>query len=546
MNRVALYIRLSVEDNGKDSDSIANQLKLGQEYLADHPSLQLIDTYIDNGYTGTNFDRPEFNRMLQDAQSAKIDCIVVKDLSRLSRNYIEAGEFLEKICPFLGIRFISINDNYDTNTLTATDELGLSIRNIINDYYAKDISKKVSSALENRMLQGIYIGNWAPYGYLLDPDGRGHLLPDPQTAPIVLQIYQWRAEGMSYMGINHQLNNLSIPSPSEYKRQQGIDTNHNKRSKTILWNKHMIKLILSDEVYRGHLVQRKNHQNLARGISYHTSTEQEIIRVENTHEPIVPESLFAKVQELNINVKKNTKTNYGKYAHLPQGNNIFKGKFVCTDCGSVMKLYRSFNTQKTRAYFTFKCPTAEEHRGLSCAKRRIKQEVLEQTILTAIQTQINLFLDENAAIAQLIAQKKQERKPAINQSTPAALKQKLEKKRSLFTGLYIDYKKGILTKDEYLTAKQLYSEQIKSLEQELQDVESKQHTQETNLFATHQWIQLVQQYAHAESLTEDMVRAFIQQIRLSADGTVAITFRFADEFMRLSEQKEALQNGIAG
>ena len=202
MNRVALYIRLSVEDNGKDSDSIANQLKLGQEYLADHPSLQLIDTYIDNGYTGTNFDRPEFNRMLQDAQSAKIDCIVVKDLSRLSRNYIEAGEFLEKICPFLGIRFISINDNYDTNTLTATDELGLSIRNIINDYYAKDISKKVSSALENRMLQGIYIGNWAPYGYLLDPDGRGHLLPDPQTAPIVLQIYQWRAEGLIPIIIN--------------------------------------------------------------------------------------------------------------------------------------------------------------------------------------------------------------------------------------------------------------------------------------------------------------------------------------------------------
>lgn len=185
--RTAVYLRLSVEDNGKkDADSLDNQRELLLSYVADRPYLELIEIYEDNGWTGTDFDRPAFQRMLEDAQKGKINCIVVKDLSRLGRNYVEAGNYLEKVFPFLNLRFIAVNDNYDSASLTSGEHLGATLKNVVNDIYAKDISRKSCSALKMKRVKGEYIGNYAPYGYLKDPQDKNHLIVDPETAPIVV------------------------------------------------------------------------------------------------------------------------------------------------------------------------------------------------------------------------------------------------------------------------------------------------------------------------------------------------------------------------
>ena len=216
--RTALYVRLSVEDNGKDADSIENQIAFLESYVSGCPDLSKVELFVDNGYTGTNFQRPEFNRMMETVQAGVIDCIVVKDLSRLGRNYIETSQFVEKICPFYGLRFIAVNDSFDTSAVTNAAQLSMALSNIVNDYYAKDISRKVTSALQTKMERGDYIGNYAPHGYCKDPENKNHLVIDPETAPVIRQIFQWRSEGVSYMGINRRLNEAGIPSPGQYRQ----------------------------------------------------------------------------------------------------------------------------------------------------------------------------------------------------------------------------------------------------------------------------------------------------------------------------------------
>ena len=258
---VAIYARLSVEDNGKDSDSIESQIEYLEDFIANDPTMRKVAVYIDNGFTGTNFMRPEFQRMIDAARLGDINCVVVKDLSRLGRNYVETGEFLEKVCPFIGLRFIAVNDNYDSEAVTNNSQLAASLSNIINDFYAKDISRKVFSALKTKMENGEYIGAWEKYGYLKDPDNKNRLIVNPETAPIVQQIFLWRSEGMSYMGINKKLNEMDIPSPGQYKADRGIVTNNNQKKRKILWNKHIVTDILKDITYIGHRV-------FSRGIKY--------------------------------------------------------------------------------------------------------------------------------------------------------------------------------------------------------------------------------------------------------------------------------------
>ena len=194
---VAIYARLSVEDNGKGSDSIESQIEYLEAFIANDPTMRKVAVFIDNGFTGTNFMRPEFQRMIEAARHGDINCIVVKDLSRLGRNYVETGEFLEKVCPFIGLRFIAVNDHYDSEMASANSQLVASLSNIINDFYAKDISRKVYSAIKAKMENGEYIGSWEKYGYLKDPEDKNRLIVNPETAPIVQQIFGWRSEGIS-------------------------------------------------------------------------------------------------------------------------------------------------------------------------------------------------------------------------------------------------------------------------------------------------------------------------------------------------------------
>lgn len=543
--KTALYVRLSVEDNGKESDSVENQTALLEEYVANHPHLKKTALFVDNGYTGTDFLRPEFTRMMEAVQDGLVDCVVVKDLSRLGRNYIETSQFIEKICPFCGLRFIAVNDTYDTATVTSEGQLSASLSNIVNDYYAKDISRKVTSALRAKMERGDYIGNYAPHGYRKDPENKNHLLIDPETAPVIQQIFEWRAEGISYMGICKLLNDAGIPSPGQYKLNQGIETNNNKKKRTVLWNKHKITEILKDIVYIGHLAQKKGSQCLYGGIPYHITSEEEWIVVKNTHEPLISEELFEKVQQINNAVLERQKANTGKYDHLPKEKNIYGKKFTCADCGAIMKLTRSFSTKKDKVYFTFKCPTYAEHGSRGCSDIKMRKADLDEAVFTFIKSQMDVFIDMENTLRRLLAMKKAKLKQNNTQQEIKALRQKLANKQSLLSGLYVDLKEGMLSQDEYGHHREIITADIKALETNLAELENAKNETEEQITGEMKWKFMIQRFYDATEMTAEMADAFIESMKLHEDGSLEIKLSYMDEFAALMNTCERLRKEVA-
>lgn len=541
--RTALYARLSVEDNGKEADSIENQIALLESYISGCPDLSRVELFADNGYTGTNFHRPEFNRMMEAVQSGVIDCIVVKDLSRLGRNYIETSQFIEKICPFYGLRFIAVNDGFDTATVTDTAQMSMALSNIVNDYYAKDISRKVTSALQTKMERGDYIGNYAPHGYCKDPENKNHLVIDPETAPVIRQIFQWRAEGVSYMGINRRLNEAGIPSPGQYRLEHGIETNNNRKGRSVLWNKHMVTEILKNIVYIGHLAQKKGSQCLYAGIPYHITGEDEWIVVEHTHEPIISKELFEAVQKINRESAERSRANSGKYAYLPREKNIFGKKLTCAECGAVMKLHRSFSTKRDKAYFTFKCPTYAEHGSKGCSDVKKRKADLDVTVFSFIKAQMAVFIDMEHTLQSLLAAKTGSVEQGRTKSKRRLLQQKLENKKSILSGLYVDYKEGLLSRQDYLFTRERIDSAIHEIETELAEQESSKTrgllTGETK------WKHMVQKYQNATELSQEMVEAFVETIKLHKDGSLEIKLNYMDEFAALIDACEQIQKESA-
>ena len=543
--QTAIYARLSREDNLSNSDSIENQIALLERYIDARPYLQLADIFADNGFTGTDFERPEWQRLMEAVQQRKINCIIVKDLSRLGRNYIETGEFLEKICPFFGIRFIAVNDNFDTDTAEANGQLSVSLSNIINDYYAKDISRKVTSALRSKMEKGEYIGSWEKYGYVKSPENKNQLIVNPETAPVVRMIYQWRSEGMSYMGINKRLNDMGIPSPGQYKADRGIVTNNNQKPRKILWNKHMVTDILKDITYLGHLAQRKTTQCLYAGIPFSRTEEQDWIQVENTHEAIIEPELFEKVQEINKKAAAAQKANRGKYDHLPKAKNIYGKKFTCADCGSVMKLVRSISTNKDKVYFTFKCPAHEEHGARACTAKRMRKADVDEAVLSSIKAQFELFLDCREALDSLLKAKKKQVKKAGKSDQAKELKKQLEKKKSVFSGLYRDLREGLIDDQDYAQTREILMEDISRLEKQLAELKSAKAEYEEPLQEAKIWETLIEKYAHAEEISEELADAMIESMQMNGDNSLSIQFRYMDSFQAVLDTVKILRKEVA-
>lgn len=543
--QAAIYARLSREDNLSNSDSIENQIALLERYIDARPYLQLADIFADNGFTGTDFERPEWQRLMEAVQQRKINCIIVKDLSRLGRNYIETGEFLEKICPFFGIRFIAVNDNFDTDTAEANGQLSVSLSNIINDYYAKDISRKVTSALRSKMEKGEYIGSWEKYGYVKSPENKNQLIVNPETAPVVRMIYQWRSEGMSYMGINKKLNDMGIPSPGQYKADRGIVTNNNQKPRKILWNKHMVTDILKDITYLGHLAQRKTTQCLYAWIPFSRTEEQDWIQVENTHEAIIEPELFEKVQEINKKAAAAQKANRGKYDHLPKAKNIYGKKFTCADCGSVMKLVRSISTNKDKVYFTFKCPTHEEHGARACTAKRMRKADVDEAVLSSIKAQFELFLDCREALDSLLKAKKKQVKKAGKSDQAKELKKQLEKKKSVFSGLYRDLREGLIDDQDYAQTREILMEDISRLEKQLAELKSAKAEYEEPLQEAKIWETLIEKYAHAEEISEELADAMIESMQMNGDNSLSIQFKYMDSFQAVLDTVKILRKEVA-
>ena len=271
-----IYVRLSIENSGKDDDgdSIENQTSICKEYVEEHPDLKLYDIYEDNGKKGTNFDRPEFNRLMDDVRAGKVKCVLVKDLSRFGRDYIEAGEYLEKIFPFLGVRFISITDGYDS--LTAGDAEGalmIPLKNMINDVYAKDISRKIITSFRARQEKGEYLPAFPPYGYVKSKTKAYRYEVDEDVAPYVRMIFEWKAAGVSHSEICKRLNDMGAVTPARRKVELGIW--HAEKYKHTIWHGRTIIDIMKNATYTGTLVYGRMPKSLYQGIKCHRAKPDE-------------------------------------------------------------------------------------------------------------------------------------------------------------------------------------------------------------------------------------------------------------------------------
>ncbi|MDE6233928.1 MAG: recombinase family protein [Lachnospiraceae bacterium] len=539
--RTALYARLSADEHCRtEGTTIENQLYIMRDYVEDKPYLQVTEEYFDDGITGTKFDRPSFNRMIDDMKSGKIDCIVVKDLSRLGRNYLEAGDYLERIFPFFGIRFIAITDGYDSNCPNLTEEgLIVPLKNLINDIYAKDLSRKISSAFYIKQKQGRFIGMEAPYGYLKSPADHNKLIVDEEVREVVWHIFHWRADGESLKTIVRRLNDYDIPCPGRYKYLKGWVKK--ERSKSGLWTVSTLARVLENPVYIGDMEQGINRAALYKGMKSKKMPVEERVYVKNTHEPIVEKEVFEKINEQRKKNREKYHSSYGKYDSISKEPNLLKGILVCADCGKNMSLWRDRSGIKLnppRVYYKYICQTYQSLREKGCTRKRLNKKDIEKAVEEAIRLHIKLFLDGMETLEQL---NRTERARQINEGYQREISEAIKRKSKAENRagtLYNDYADGILSESDYLYAKEKYLSEAASEEQRIFELQEMQRIYEKGCKGNGKLKSLVEEYKNFDSLTEKIIQSFISKVLVYGDERLEICFRFKDEFEELIQVVE--------
>lgn len=523
--RAGLYARISVETERKrEADTIGNQLQLLKDYVSEHSDLAVFDIYSDDDISGTDFVRPEFSRMMNDLRDGKIDCIIVKDLSRLGRNYLESGEYIEMVFPFFRCRFISVTDRFDTKYQQA--DISVQLKNMANEMYAKDISRKICSTMRTIQDQGKFAGSRAPYGYRLDPADKHHLIIDEETAPIVKQLFELLAEGNTVHFVATTMNANGIPSPGRLLYERGIaSTDHFKNSK---WYMQTVRRILQDEIYLGWMVSgkfRSTYHSTGKKGSQPVPREEWIV-TKGTHEPIVTEELFNKVQEYFVRMKEE----HGQtavYNSKSKKASIFKGHLRCGECGQAMFLRNKHSHGKVTAWYY--CALHENYNSSYCVKKAVKKQDVEDIALKLIRTQIKLFTDAREMIIALNKKESSKTKHRIYSDQIRNVKKQIEKYMSLKASLYEDFANGVLSQSDYISMGQEYAQKADELRIFLAELEKEAQKYSQTYAMNGSWAQIIEQYQNAETLTEEMIDAFIDEMILYNNGHVEVKFRFKDE-----------------
>lgn len=534
--KTALYIRLSVLDSGKkDSDTVETQEALLRKYIKGKPHFMLVSAYIDNGETGVNFSRSAFERLMDDVKSGKVDCIIVKDLSRFGRNYIETGEYLEKIFPFLGVRFIAVNDGYDSFEQAASDGLSLHLKNLVNDVYARDISAKISPVLRGKQERGEFIGAWAAYGYLKSPQDKHKLIIDPETASVVRDIFAWRTEGLSYQGIARRLTEMGIPSPGRYRFLKGIVKN--KCYENSRWLITTVKALLEKEVYLGHMVQGRKRESLFQGQKQAYLPRKEWIVVENTHEAIIDRQTFDTVQSLNKQRHAEYVEKLDHFSEVVNTDNILKGLVYCGDCGTKLVRYKTVreNSQiqpRLHVWYNYICPKHTSDATL-CGFMSIRESILLETVHAAIQVQLAAAADMEKCLAKFTgksaAQTEKERLEAQIRQAEDELKRTARHRESL----YDDYADKLMNEHDYIFAQTRYKDKENTLQRQLVELGRSYQSICEEKAEANPWLLNFMQFQQAGELTRAMAAALIEKITIYDENRVEIGYRFEDEYQKL-------------
>ena len=533
----ALYLRLSKEDGDvasgskNESNSIANQKSLIMDYLQSRPEFRVVSIREDDGFSGTDFNRPAFQAMMEDVKKGVINCIIVKDLSRFGRNYIEVGRYLEKLFPMLGIRFIAVNDNYDSLEADTAHDIVVPFKNLINDSYCRDLSVKIRSHLAIKRKNGEFIGAFACYGYLKDENNRNQLVVDTYAGQVVKDIFRMKINGMSQYRIADALNEQGILSPMEYKKYLGSHFESSfKVNPKAVWTAKAVTRILTNEVYTGVLVQGKqttpNHKVKVR----QEVDETDWIRVENAHESLIDRVLFDIVQNL---MGRDTRTSPNETQVFP-----LSGLVYCGDCGHPMVRKISRYTKKEKAdtaqtYGYFLC--SEKCGKGGCSWHRISENDLMGAVLGAVNLHIQKVLDvqealkqiENAPSRQLMIQKYLERLSVKEEERKKAERLKI--------GIYEDLKDGLLDKEEYQKLKAEFDSRIAEADAAEKELKRQIAELEGSRSANAPWMNYFQQFGRLEQLTRWAAAIIINKILVYEDNRIKITFNFEADLNRIQE-----------
>lgn len=522
------YLRLSKEDGdvaGSEtlqSNSIENQKEYIEDYIHSKPEIEIVDFYIDDGCSGVNFDRPDFQRMLQDIKNKKIDCVIVKDLSRLGRNYIEVGKYIERLFPLLGVRFIAINDNFDSaDDTAASNNIIIPFKNLINDAYCRDISIKIRSHLEVKRKRGEFIGAFAVYGYMRGKD-KNKLIVDPYAAEIVKEIFGMKMDGMSQQAIADELNSLGILSPAEYKKEQGsgyktVFQTHSKAK----WTAMAVMRVLTNEIYMGTLIQGKESTPNYKVKVREKKPREEWIRVENAHEAIISRADFEIISDI---IQKDTRVTAGKRAV-----SIYSGYLVCADCGCSMVRKKAYSGSFEYVYYV--CSGNKKNKD-TCSSHRISENALNLAVTKTLQLHLKHLADLQESILYIRKTSCNSDKIKMMVLQSEKIKEDIEKYNHLKLECYEDYKNELITQDEYLLFKEELDNRIEDTKKAATELGKKKRMLLDGRYEKESFMEKFLTSKDIELKRSLLVR-FISQIYVYEDRRIEIIFRYQDEIEQL-------------
>ena len=521
---LALYIRLSIEDGDlkksvdkTESNSVSNQRKLLLDYYRNHPELneyELVE-FCDDGYSGTNFERPQFQEMMQQVKRGQIHCIMVKDLSRFGREYLEVGAYLELILPLFGTRFISVNDAFDTNRYVGTTGgMELALRNLINGMYSRDLSVKVRSAIKTRNRRGQYWGGNTFYGYALAPDDKHRLVVDEEVRKVIVMIFELCVEGLSTMQIAQRLNELDILCPAEYKKKKGGKYNGRTVEKRSIWLGGTVRKILNDERYTGKMVSGTRESDGIRTNKMKMLPKEEWIVVEGTHEAIISQELF---DQAAASLRSRIRTVNDNTSGDRSGN-----LFVCGYCGR--KLQKS-NGKQIHLY----CIKGRSDTSSDCDHIHEEWNSLKNTVLRVFLTHVKLMYEK----AEKVKVKSVSEEAALRDSTQK-IESKIRALRNRKTTLYEEYRSGKYTKEQFVKMKaqdeREIAEMAKRLEENSQNLDQviKRKKAADNTMSAASGIVLT-------SYDPKIIRRFVDEIKVYGKDRMEICFKNCDLYASESD-----------
>ena len=532
--KACLYLRLSDEDKRNIEDnSIGNQKKICLEHLKKLPEIEVIASYIDNGASGTNFSRSGFKQMLQDLTKGEINCVVVKDLSRLGRNYLETSEYLEKFFPEAGIRFIAVNNGYDSiRKLNGKQEIVIPFSNIVNDMYAKDVSRKIRSSIEILMKSGEFLppSGSIPYGYLRDEKNNTYII-DEETAPIVQEIFKMKLQGVSDCEIIRTLNRKQIPSPGKIRYLRGMTKA--EKYKDAVWVGSTLRKLLSNEVYLGHRVHGKVKRDCL-GAEKKRRPQDEWEYVYNVHPALISEEDFQKIRQIKEKGReKQAQCNKHQKRSLEE-RRLLTGKIYCGDCGTLMGARKGNQrlTSKKSPRIFYQCDGYEYSGRTRCFNHYISQKDVLEKIKNALNVQFKLIAESDRVIKSIQDDKKgmlalhDKKRKEINDELA---KMKMKKER-----LLIDYNDGTINSEEYKYIRQKYDDEEQKLRRVLVFAEKERKNQEKQLRITEEWVKLMKQFMPQKNIDRKLIEHLIDTIYVYGNKNVEIVFLFKNEIEELT------------